>query len=232
MVDTISALLILIFAVIPGILGNGIYELIIGSNWKEELFSKTVRIVGFSFFGLIFYILIGVQYFNLPVPIYIFPETYTAAQITNSQLIQAAQAWFMNFVVATLIAVIYAFSIKIVFRRFNITHLPDTWDKLVRSKVAEHWVVVNLKGGGSYLGMLESANISVDAKDRDILLLEPARYEPKINNYVAINVQYLFIAGSFISSVGTVPTSTDDRITQIGELIFTQRNGEGAVTNE
>lgn len=91
MIDTFAALFIIIFAIIPGILGNNIYELIVGSKWEEQLWDRVVRIISFSFLGLVLYILVFVRYFNFPIPLYLIPETYSTPSYEQTQIIQTAQ---------------------------------------------------------------------------------------------------------------------------------------------
>ena len=53
MPTTLTALLILLFAIVPGMFGEMVYRIIAGTDWRETQWSKVARIIGISIAGLV-----------------------------------------------------------------------------------------------------------------------------------------------------------------------------------
>lgn len=219
MPSTVSGLLVILFAVLPGVPGNNLYQRFVGSDRKEEQWSTIIRIIGFSVGGLILYILLG-YFINAPLPIYISPSTFTNFNVDRNILLNMSLAFSGHVIGSILISFIIARIVLWLNRLTRTTSIPDTWDKFANECVANHWIVVSLIDGKALAGVLERADVSVEAGERDIILKEPAEYRKDIENYVALNYQHLFIPGSLISTIGVWSNDDDSRITTSGASIF------------
>lgn len=95
--------------------------------------------------------------------------------------------------------------------------------------------MVTLADGSSYAGMLEQADVTRDPEYRDIVLLEPARYEEATGNYRATSLQYMYLRGDKLASIaGVADLTKDKRVTTIDEYIFPREdvNDEQRPTTE
>jgi hypothetical protein len=221
MIDTIAALLITLFAVMPGILGNGIYELIVGSKRNEELWDRIFRIVSFSFLGLALYVLVFVPLFHLPVPLYLFPQTFSSPSIDQTQVVQTVLVLLMMILLSTLSAFFIAFAVK-TYNKFSPVTTTHTYDEFIRGYIHGHWVIVNLKSGESYAGILERGDINVKIEERDVILREPALYDKVKKNYFTSTNQYLYFPGDSIRSISVIYDSSidPDRIVPVNRQLF------------
>ena len=55
MPTTITALLIITIAVFPGLIGDRVYQFIVGVDWREKEFRTILRLIGFSVIGVVIY---------------------------------------------------------------------------------------------------------------------------------------------------------------------------------
>lgn len=221
MPSTISGLLVILFAVLPGVPGNFIYQKLVGTNRKEEQWGTVIRMIGFSIGGLVLYILVS-SFISAPLPNYISPNTFANFILERTFLLNISLA-LSGHAIGSMIIGFFAARIVLVLNRWSkSTAYPDTWDKFVREYVENHWVVVKLSNGETYSGILARADTSVEQNERDIILREPALYLEEQKNYLATTYQHLFLSGSIISSIGIVSNPDDIRITNIGTYIFEQ----------
>jgi len=225
MPSTISGLLVILFAVLPGVPGNSIYQRIIGKDRKESQWNTVIRMIGFSVGGLILYILLG-GLINAPLPIYISPSTFINFNINRVTLLTISGAFTGHFICSILISLIFSVILLLINRWSKSTENPDTWDKFVEKYVEKHWVVVKINNGDAYAGILERADIAIEQNERDLILKEPAKYSIKAENYIATSYQYLFLLGSTITSIGIVSKPDDKRLTTIGSPIFDAQQGQ------
>jgi hypothetical protein len=216
---TISALLVILFAVLPGVPGNSIFGRIVGKDNKEKQWASVVRMVGFSIAGLILYLLVG-GLFNAPLPDYIVPATFDNFKLERGFLLAMALAYTGHFV-GSMIASLGSAGIVLLLNTLSrATDYADTWDKFVAECIPGHWVIVGLDNGQIYSGILHRADTRVPEKERDIILREPALYMKEENNYIATANQYLFLPGSAIASIAVPSNQTDTRLIAIGEKVF------------
>ncbi len=226
MPTTITAVLIIVFAVIPGVPGEALYKIILGADWREEQWPRVVRIIWIGLFGLVAYIIIA-NAIGTPAPLYIFPSNFSADQFTANLLPTMALAYVGHTVCAALVASITALSIRTITKHASVTTYPDTWDDFVRRYVREHWIIVHLENGESFAGMLEKADISVQQSERDIVLTEPALYSKESGNYISLPYQYLFLPAALVSSIAVYYDETkDSRITRVNEKLFEEGENE------
>jgi len=222
MPSTISGLLVILFAILPGVPGNSLYQRIVGKDRKEGQWSAVIRMIGFSVGGLMLYVLVG-GLVNAPLPTYISPTTFTNFTIDRATLLTISWALSGHFIGSVLTSLIFSGIILTINRWSKTTEYPDTWDKFAGKYVEKHWVVVKLNDGDAYTGILERADTSVEQNERDLILKEPAKYSNEEKNYYATTYQYLFLPGSIIASIGVVCNPNDERLTIIGAPIFLAR---------
>jgi hypothetical protein len=229
MPGTIEALLVLLFAVLPGVPGNLVYQKIIGKDRKEEQWGTVVRIVGLSLGGLMLFIVLG-SLVNAPIPAYLSPTTFSNFSLERVFLVSMSLAFVGHTLGALIVSWIGALAIQELNRRTRSTDYPDTWDKFARELTSFHWVVATMKDGARYAGMLSRADTSIAQDERDLILEEPGLYSKARDNYISTPYKYLFVPGTLVASIGVVADNTVDtegRVVQIGEPMFPKSPTKG-----
>lgn len=226
MPDTINALLVVLFAVLPGIPGNAIYKRLIGSDWREDQWKTVVRIIGISLGGLIAYIILG-SLINAPLPSYIIPSTFKNFEIQRPFLMEMSISLLGHFISATLVGFLGAKTTQLLDKIMRVSDNADSWHKFVSLHARERWVVVSLHGGAAYAGYIDRADTNVKADERDLILAEPASYQKDTKKYLSLPHQYLFLPGKMISSIAIVAKQSDERITKIHKYLFQDTDSQG-----
>jgi hypothetical protein len=216
MPTTITGLLIIVFAILPGLVAYYIYAMFLGSDWRITEIEKISRIILFSVIGLFFYVIFA-SIFKLQQPIYVVPETFETKFSTDT-LSQIAFPYFGHFFFSALIAWLAGFLPQKISKTASITLFPSVWDVFVHQYISHHWVIVKTTNGEAYLGIL-TAECSVSSAERDIVLKEPALHQND-NNYCVLPYQHIFIPASLVSTVATLYDKDIDkeRLTTIGEI--------------
>jgi hypothetical protein len=216
--SAIGALIIVAICVLPGLPGEKCYGLLIGGDWREEAWSRVLRMIGFSVFGLMLYIT-ATEIFRLPFPPYLLPDRLR--NLTPRVIYDLTIALFGQFVGAVVAGTGAGLVMRAVGHFASRSAYGSAWEHFIRDSIDKHWVVVGLQNGDSYAGYIRIVDSKINSPDRDVLLLEPARFEEREQCYRATEYQTLFLAGAMISSIATVhdPT-TDTRLTKPGEDIF------------
>jgi hypothetical protein len=224
-VDALS-LLVIILAILPGLLGYWTYGGFFGSNWRESLFEKTLKVILISVLGLVLYVIFN-PLVDLPPPLHVLPSTYDLNEFSQQTLHPIALA-YLGHVIASEIVVIFAvFVIRGLQRWLPTSLLPGAWDEFARNLIDGHWVVVSLTSGEAYAGIVYYADISVRQQERDLIILEPAVYEKGSRNYKATPYQHLFLPSTLISSVATISDGEDKRITTVNSMVFSKGKRHG-----
>lgn len=202
MPETITSVLILAFAILPGVPGDKIYKLLVGYDWREDHWSRALRLLGFSVFGLALYSTVAALT-TLPPAAYLNPPTLeSAAQTGNySSLLGALLG---HFTAAALAGSGAAFAVRMIGRRSRLSVFHGSWDHFVFQCVPQYWIVLSLKNGEIYRGILEAADTSVGPGERDLVLQNPTWYDPSTGRYVAPGYHHLFIPGDLVASVGVL----------------------------
>lgn len=223
MPTTIVALIIIIFAILPGIPAYKIYKAVNGSDWRASDWEKIISVLSFSLFGLILYIIIT-SFTSFPSPIYIIPSTFDSTDFGVGSLIPIAFSLLGHFIAAAFVSIILALMVNFFSKHTRTSFFPSAWDHFIQNDVPKHWVVVRLSNGDTYAGIVEFADTSVEITDRDIILCEPSEYVSEKKNYAALSYQQLFIPASIIFSVAVVSKEDDKRISKIGQLLFSKED--------
>lgn len=220
MPTTIVAIIIIVFALLPGYPAYKLYKSINGIDWRTNDWEKIIIVVGFSLAGFVFYVLFT-TFTGLPSPIYVFPDTFTAINFTISTLPLIAKSLLGHFIVSLLISAIVIFFSRIITKVTRFSNFPSAWDNFINFDVSKHWVIVKTKDGDAYAGILDFVDSSVTQGERDIILKEPAKYDKSVENYKVLEYQFLFLPSSLICSIGVVADSVNDnRVSKIGTNLF------------
>ncbi|MGD2115255.1 MAG: DUF6338 family protein [Acidobacteriota bacterium] len=201
MPTTATAVLILLIAVLPGLMGNRIYEVLVGVHWREKDWRTLVRLLGFSVVGVTLYALFANR-LGLQPPIHLFPQTYEGMSPRGLMRAFAPHAGHLaGGVVAGLIG---SFGARSLGRIASSSAFPSAWDDFARTYAPHHWVTVSLSNGSVYAGKLKNADVAVAADERDLVLEEPCEFDEETGEYRAINYQYLFIASPTVYSIAAI----------------------------
>lgn len=222
----LSALLIAIIAIFPGSIGNKIFGNLVGTDWKEKEYQSILRLLGFSVVGVMIYSLVG-NIFGWQPPTHLFPSTY--GNLTPNTFNKTIVIPYIGHLICGSIAGIFGVlgAKSLAYFSGSSAH-PGAWDDFIRKYVPNHWVVISLKNGEIYAGIVKHAAISAAQKERDIVVEEPCRFDTKTSNYVAVNYQQMFIPAEILYSIAVIPNIEDKRILPVGKNLF----AEGGTENE
>lgn len=220
MPETPTALLILLIAVLPGAFGNIIFQAVLGINWREQVWQSLLRLLGFSTVGVVLYIVFA-GLTGAPPPLYILPDTYKSGEFNASSLLPMAVAYVGHCIASAVAGVLGVTGYRVLSIFAPASPYAYAWDDFLRNYVPGHWVAVTLVQGDSYAGILGHADTAATHDGRDLILREPARYDPATKNYIALPYQSLFLPGRLVASIAVVSEpSIDKRLTVIGESVF------------
>ena len=204
-------------AIVPGFFGEKIYQILVGVRWGENQIESLTRMVGFTLSGLVLYSVASM--FGVPEPTYVFPSLISA--IIPKTLPSVAFAYGGHCLCSGLSGAVAAGLIQVLARFSKSSPFPCGWDHFVRRYVPEHWVAVGLETGEAYVGILACSELSVEQKERDIVLAEPALYDEESKDYRSLSYSYIFLPAMLIWSVAVIENpQTDKRIVPVGESPF------------
>jgi hypothetical protein len=222
---TLMGVLIAAFAVLPGLPADNLYSFFVGSNWREDKWSRTLRLLAFSLFGLAGYSVVAAR-IGAPLPQYI--SAKGLEQLTPGQLGAFGAAFLGHVCGATFFGFVAGAGARMLARLSARSAYSSAWDHFINSCVKDHWVTVGLTDGAVYAGYIEAADSSVAAAERDIVLREPALYDQRLMRYRSLQYQQLFLLASTIASVAVIfDAATDKRITRIGESPLGEEDNDG-----
>lgn len=220
MPDTIVGLLIIVIAIFPGLIGDKIYRVLIGADWREREWQGILRLIGFSVVGVTLYALFSAVLDWYP-PVHIFPSTYENISSEGSLLSKIFIPYSGHLVGGGIAGLLGAWGAKLLARFSSSSAFPCAWDQFVRSFVPNHWVVIGLESGEVYAGKLKIADIAASMEERDLVLEEPALYNTETNQYISTSYQFMFIKSKALYSIAVVNEPTiDRRVTPIGDALF------------
>lgn len=223
--NSVAALLIAAFAVLPGVPGERIYTMLVGWDWREDKWWRTLRILTFSLVGLSAYT-IPASLVTAPLPVYISPSALE--RLLPTQLTHVAVAFLGHILAAAVSGLAAGYAIRVLARLTSRSAYSSAWDHFINSCARSRWVTVGLTNGQVYAGYVDKADVSVAASERDIILREPALYDETEKTYRATPYQTMFLLGSTISSIAAVTDPRGDkRITSAGEDLFEKETNGG-----
>lgn len=224
MPNTIIPLFIIIVAIFPGVLGNKVYQAIVGIDWRDKDFQTILRLAGFSIVGAVFYSILADWSSFLPLPLHLIPSSYVSLSDKPHNLVIIIYPYIGHLIGGSIAGLLAALSNLLLAKIFSTTPYPAAWDDFIRKQVSKHWVIIGMKNGEVYAGKIRTADLSVSSEDRDLILEEPCIYYKNGNkaNYRAVNYQYIFIPAENLYSIAVVYDSNIDkkRIIEVGENLF------------
>lgn len=223
--NSVVALLIAAFAILPGVPGERIYTMLVGWDWREDKWWRTLRLLAFSLVGLSAYAVTG-AFLDVPLPVYISPKALEA--LLPDQITELAIAFLGHVVGAAASGFAAGYAVRALARLTSRSAYSSAWDHFINSCAKGRWVTVGLANGQVYAGYVDKADVSVAASDRDIILREPALYTDAEKVYRATPYQTMFLLGSTIASIAAVTDpGGDKRITTAGEDLFGKETTSG-----
>lgn len=221
MPTSIAALLIIVIAIVPGMLGNAVFTRFLGTDWREKDFATVTRVLSFSVFGLALYAWIASE-LGWPAPIHVLPSSYSAAQVGPNVVARLSPGYLGHTIGGGVTGGLAAIGSFLLSWASSRSAHPSAWDEFVSTCVRKRWVVVTLTTGEAFCGIVETADASVDATQRDILLSEPAQYDAAVGDYAATGYRHLFLRAPQIDSVATLRNAEFDKklLTRAGEFLF------------
>ena len=221
MPTTITALIIIIVAIFPGVFGNKAYQAIVGINWRDKEFQVILRLAGFSIVGAVLYSIVADWVSFLPPPLHLIPSSYESLSDSPENLLKIIYPYLGHLVGGFAAGVLAALAVLLLAKFSSTTAYPAAWDDFIRKYVSKHWVIIGLKNGNVYAGKIKTADLSVSNDERDIILEEPCLYENETGNYRSLNYQYIFIPSENLYSLAVVyDPKLDKRIITVGENLF------------
>jgi hypothetical protein len=223
--NSVSALLIAAFAILPGVPGERIYTMIVGWDWREDKWWRTLRLLAFSLAGLSVYAIVA-SFVSAPLPAYVSPH---AMEVLRPEQIGPLAIAFLGHVAGAAICGCGAgYAIRVLARLTSVSAYFSAWNHFINSCSKGRWVTVGLTNGQVYIGYIDKADISVAASERDIILREPALYDDTERAYRTTPYQTMFLLGSTIVSIAAIVGSQDDvRITPTGKELFGKETNIG-----
>jgi len=224
MPTTITALIIIIVAIFPGVMGNKAYQTIVGINWRDKEFQVILRLAGFSIIGAVLYSIVADLSGVLPLPLHLIPSSYESLSDRPELLSRIIYPYLGHLIGGLVAGILAALAVLLIALVSSTTAYPAAWDDFIRKCVSKHWVIIGLKNGNVYAGKIKTADLSVSNNERDIILEEPCLYNEDTENYKSLNYQFIFIPSENIYSLAVVhDAKLDKRIIPVGENLF---NGE------
>lgn len=221
MPTTITAIIILVVAIFPGVLGNKAYQVLVGIDWREKEFQVILRLAGFSVIGAVIYSIVADLSNFLPMPSHLIPGSYESLSTNPKDILKIIYPYIGHLVSGFIAGVLAAWGVLLLAKCSSTTAYPGAWDDFIRKCVSKHWVIVGLKNGDVYAGKIKSADLSVSKDDRDIVLEEPCLFEKETKNYRSLNYQYIFVPSENLYSLAVVHVpEIDNRIIPVGENLF------------
>ena len=101
---TFSALIIFMFAMLPGLPGETVYKLFADAHWQEREWWSILRILSFSATSLALYVIIA-NIIHLPMPMYIFPSTFNTSNFTMDILSVLSLSFIGHTIVSVIIGI-------------------------------------------------------------------------------------------------------------------------------
>jgi hypothetical protein len=216
--NSVSALLIAAFAILPGVPGERIYTMIAGWDWREDKWWRTLRLLAFSLAGLSAYAIVA-SIVSAPLPAYVSPHAMEA--LRPEQIRPLATAFLGHVAGAAICGFGAGYAMRVLARLTAVSVYFSAWNHFVNSCSKDRWVTVGLTNGQVYAGYIDKADVSVAASERDIILREPALYDETQHAYRTTSYEAMFFLGSTIVSIAAVmDTQGDIRITATDEDLF------------
>lgn len=222
-IPTTTGAVIVLLAILPGFVGDYIYRSFTRVDWREKDWRSVLRLLGFSVVGAALYSLVA-ELFHWPAPIHLIPASYTTLDPSGATLNRLFIVYIGHLMGGAVAGGLLVLGEVIRKKIPQASAHSNAWDDFTGEYALSHWVVVGLQNRSIYAGILESVDDSVAAEERDLVLREPALYDPESQQYESSNFQHLFIAANTVYSIATIyDPKIDKRLFNPGELLFEQK---------
>jgi hypothetical protein len=223
---TLAAVTVLVLAVVPGMIGVYAFATINGTDWRHKDWQVAVRALSFSVFGLLVYSLLALSWDWIP-PLHVIPSSYRPDWLRASKVAGLLLPFAGHCVSSGIVGGVAAGLDRCVAKISRASPHVCAWDDFVGTRLADRWVVITLASSDVYAGYVALADVGVPATDRDIILTEPARFDPETRQYVVTSYRHMFIRAELVQSIATVALPTDAPIGQpIGQPLFKPHDTE------
>ena len=223
---TITALLILLLVGLPGFLGDQVFRSFVGLDLRAKQWEVLPRWLSFSVVGLVLYTLLS-ELFRWPLPIHVIPRSISAVAESPGQLLPVVYSFTGHMLASVGAGGLAVLGKKALTRMSPVSFYQNVWDEFARSHVRGRWIVVSLKSGDVFAGILARGQLSVSREERDIVIEEPAQYNEDANTYTTLPYQYLYLSGDSIYSIAACSLPGDSRTTKIWRPIFLDEANDG-----
>ena len=135
MPTTITALIILIVAIFPGVLGNRVYQVLVGIDWREKEFQVILRLAGFSVVGAVIYTIVADLSIFVPLPLHLIPSSYESLSASPENLLKIIYPYVGHLISGFMAGVFAAWGVILLAKCSSTTAYPGAWDDFVRKFV-------------------------------------------------------------------------------------------------
>ena len=223
-----KTILVVALAIVPGFLGDRLFRLLVGTRWGQGQLEALAQMLCFSLGGLFLYSL-GTMY-GLPRPIYVFPDHL--ALIIPESLPSVLAAYGGHCLCSCISAGLFAILVRLRAGLSGVSPYSIVWDHFMRIRVPGRWVVISLQSGETYAGVVDKAEVSVEQKERDVVLAEPALYDETSGAYKALPCSHLFVPGSLIGLVSVSAMDDDLRLVRVDDRLGVDPSAKEQSPNE
>ena len=223
-----SAVLVLLLALLPGYVGAYFLQHLGGRDWREREWHTALRYLALSAVGLALYV-IPAAALSWPAARHVIPAEYSA--IKAEDLGGLALPYAGHILGGALAGLLIGLLLRHLAPIVGISARPCSWDTFAADLVQDRWIVVTLKSGDVYGGYIQIADTGVPATERDLVLREPALYDADTSEYRSIGYRDMFIPAQLVDSIATVANPGEtDRLTEIGQPLFRSATRERTST--
>jgi hypothetical protein len=217
---TIPTALVFTLGLVPGVLGALVYRLLNGVDWRDREMLVALRWFGFSVFGLGVYSLLAV-FLDLIPALHVLPSSYASSRMTASSFPALFVPFLGHCLTSASVGAAAAGIMRLTSKTLGLTVGPCSWDEFATKQIKDRWVVLTLKSGDAYAGQLLVVDTSVAGTDRDLVLRDPAKWNPETNSYCRLHYRDLFVPAALLESIATVYDPDKDRdATPPGQPLF------------
>jgi hypothetical protein len=215
---TVAAALVLVLAIVPGAAGVYTFAIINGTDWRQKDWEAVVQHVGFSALGLLLYVLLA-RALDWPPASHVIPAAY---QTIGADRLHLLLVPYLGHVAGgAAVGVVAAGMDRLSAKITRSTHHANSWNRFANKCVEGRWVVVTLTSGDVYAGIVRVADVGVPIAERDLILGEPALYDPGKGNYYVTPFSEVFLPAPLIQSIGALERDGDKRIgPPLGQPLF------------
>lgn len=224
---TLTGLFVFLVALIPGVPGEALFNRHAWQDWREETWVRVVRIVLISIFGLLAYSLISAFVFRPllggGLPLHVFPTTFTQS-FSPQMLGPLAVGYLGHSVSALVVGDLSGRAYGHIAEETGLLKAPPVWDEFAGDLMHNRWIILELESGEVVAGIPVGADTEVPQSERDIVVREPAFWDPEKQTYIASPLQFYFVPAAHVQSVAVYQDKEQDaeRITTPGEPIFSE----------